>query len=425
MKKIFSLSLATVFLLSAAFSCKQAPEKQTLTGENIRVFEWRGPDRSGIYNETGLLRVWPSEGPELVWEFDGLGDGYGSPVFTKDKMYILGVRDSAAILFAFDTLGNLNWSQNVGSEWLVNFNGTRSTPTIVNQLIYTTTGTGVITCLDRESGEKKWSVDMKNDLNGTFPLFGYSESVTFINDRLFCSPGGADTNVVALNRFDGQLIWISKGDGERPGYNSPRIIHRGDRDILVNFSAYDMMGHDTESGELLWMHPQDNVPVAQRKPGMGDTHSNTILFADSSIYYAEGDGNCGVRLDLSEDGTAIKEVWRNKDFDSFMGGIVKIGEHLYGCGTAGKDFKMISTVTGETEKSIKAGSGVVIAADSMLYYYNQRGEMMLITPETLEVQSSFKIKMGSGEHFSHPVISNGKLYLRHGKVIQAFAIKAE
>ncbi len=415
-----------LFALSAPLflACRQfAPDGQ-LNGKNNAIYEWRGPDRSGIYNETGLLSVWPAGGPELIWEFDSLGDGYGSPVFAPDMMYILGVRDSMANLFAFDTTGLLNWTKEVGPEWMINFSGTRSTPTVVGDLIYVTTGYGKISCLDRFSGELLWSVDMKQDLHGTFPLFGYSESLICDGDRIFCSPGGADTNVVALNRFDGSILWISKGDGERPGYNSPQIIRLENRSILVNFSAYDMMGHDTESGELLWMHPQDNVPVAERKPGMGDTHSNTIIYADSAIYYAEGDGNCGVKLKLSPDGSSITEVWRNKDFDSFMGGIVKIDGHLYGCGTADRDLKMVSTLTGETEISAKAGSGVIIAAEGLLYYYNQRGEMMLIRPETLEIISTFRIREGSGEHFSHPVISNGKLFIRHGKVLQAYRIKA-
>ncbi|MFZ5940388.1 MAG: PQQ-binding-like beta-propeller repeat protein [Bacteroidota bacterium] len=424
MKKLIPGFLALSLIAPLFQSCKQAADSGQLNGTNYAVYEWRGPDRNGIYSETGLLSAWPESGPELVWEFDSLGDGYGSPVFTPDRMYILGVRDSIACLFAFDTTGTLDWTSEVGPEWMVNFNGTRSTPTVVGDLVYTTTGMGKISCLDRHTGELQWTVDMKNDLHGTFPLFGYSESLICDGDRIFCSPGGADTNVVALNRFDGSLLWISKGDGERPGYNSPRIIHLDSLDILVNFSAYDMMGHNTKTGELLWMHPQDNIPVAERKPGMGDTHSNTVLYADSSIYYAEGDGNCGVKLKLAADGLSITELWRNTAFDSYMGGIVKIGDHLYGCGTADRDFKMISTLTGETENSIKAGSGVVIAAEGLLYYYNQKGEMMLIRPESLEVISSFRIKKGTGEHFSHPVISNGRLYIRHGNTIQAYNIKA-
>lgn len=430
MKKTTIASFMVAFLLISLFSCNQGQkntkgETENSVAQDDKVYEWRGEIRKGIYNETGLLKAWPETGPELVWEYEGIGNGYGSPVFTPDKMYILGEVDSLAVLFTFDLKGTLLWKKVLGKEWVKNYSGSRSTPTIVGDLVYVTSGLGNVYCLDRNTGEKVWSVDMINDLHGAFPLFGYSESVAIDDENVFCTPGGKDTNVVALDRFSGEIIWISKGAGERPGYNSPQIIKLKDRNVLVNFTAYELMGHDTKTGELLWVHNQDNIPVEKRQPGNGDTHSNTIIYDDGFIYYAAGDGNCGVKLELSNDGKSIKEVWRNPDFDSYMGGIVKIGDHLYGCGSAKREIKSINARSGEIENILKVGSGAVIAADSMLYYYNFKGEVMLITsdPLNMEVVGKFRIDKGANEHFAHPVINDGKLYVRHGNVIQAFNIK--
>ncbi|MCF8370764.1 MAG: PQQ-like beta-propeller repeat protein [Bacteroidales bacterium] len=430
MKKTTIASLTVAFVLISLFSCNQGPKNIKGDNDNSiskedKVYEWRGENRKGIYNESGLLKAWPEAGPELVWEYEGIGNGYGSPVFTPDKMYILGEVDSLAYLFAFDLNGTLLWKKDFGKEWVKNYNGSRSTPTIVGDLIYVTSGLGNVYCLDRNSGEKIWSVDMINDLHGTYPLFGYSESVIVEDEKVFCTPGGKDTNVVALDRFSGEILWISKGAGERPGYNSPQIIKLNDRNVLVNFTAYQLMGHDTKTGELLWVHNQDNIPVDKRQPGNGDTHSNTIIYDDGFIYYAAGDGNCGVKLELSNDGKSIKEVWRNPDFDSYMGGIVKIGDHLYGCGSAKREIKSINAGSGEIENILKVGSGAVIAADNMLYYYNFKGEVMLITsnPLNMEVVGKFRIDKGANEHFAHPVINDGKMYVRHGNVIQAFYLK--
>lgn len=431
MKRKIITGLTAALTLLTTFSCNQQQIRQEGSEESVseqqpKVYEWRGENRKGIYHETGLMPTWPEEGPELVWEYKGVGNGYGSPVFTPDKMYIIGEIDSLAYLFAFDTSGVLLWKKDFGREWVKNYNGSRSTPTVVDDLVYVTSGLGNLYCFDRFSGEKIWSVGMISDLHGAYPLFGYSESVIIEDEKVFCTPGGRDTNVVALNRFTGELIWVSKGAGERPGYNSPQIIHLKDRNVLVNFTAYELMGHDTKTGELLWMHQQDNVKPEDRKPGMGDTHSNTIIYEDGCIYYAEGDGNGGVKLLVADDGNSIKEVWRNPDFDSYMGGIVKIGNHLYGCGTAKRDFKSINAETGVIEKILKIGSGAVIAADSMLYYYNWGGEVMLINldPVNMEVVSKFRMKKGDNEHFAHPVINNGKLYIRHGNFIQAYNIKS-
>lgn len=411
-------------------SCNQTQKPINEKSQNSavndpKVYEWRGENRSGIYNEKGLLKVWPEKGPELVWEFEGAGNGYGSPVFASDRMYLVGEIDSIGYLFSFDNLGNLLWKKGFGKAWMENYTGSRSAPTIVNDKIYLVSGLGIVYCMDRMTGDIIWSVDMINDLHGSFPLFGYSESVIVENEKVFCTPGGTDTNVVALNRFVGDIIWVSKGMGERPGYNSPQIIKLKERNVLVNFSAYELMGHDTKTGDLLWVHNQDNLKPEQHKPGAGDTHSNTIIYDDGYIYYAAGDGNGGVKLKLEEDGKSITEIWRNADFDSYMGGIVKVGNYLYGCGTAKRDFKSIDAETGKIGMKLKIGSGAVITADSMLYYYNFAGKVMLINldPINMEVVSKFKMIKGSKEHFAHPVINNGRLYVRHGNVIQAYNIK--
>lgn len=394
-------------------------------GQGPKLYEWRGVNREGLYYEQGLMKQWPAEGPALVWDYQGVGNGYGSPVFTEDGMYIMGEADSLAWLFAFDPKGNLKWKKEFGPEWVKNYNGARCAPTIVGDLIYTTSGMGNIYCFNRHSGEKKWSVSMMDDLHGQYPLFGYSEAVAIDGDRLFCTPGGRDTNVVALDRFTGKVLWTNKGHGERPGYNQPKIIRLKTRNLLVTFTAYEMLGLDTKTGELLWVHEQDNVPVAERKLGLGDTHANTVLYEDGFIYYAEGDGNCGVKLELAPDGSKIKEIWRNKAFDSYMGGFVKIGDYLYGCGTAKPGFVSLNAKTGELCKELKIGTGAVIANDGLLYFYNFRGEVMLINadPVNMEVISKFRITKGEKEHFAHPVIHDGKLYVRHGNSLQAFNIK--
>lgn len=376
------------------------------------------------------MESWPEDGPELVWEYEGIGNGYGSPVFTGDRMYIMGELDdldSLAFLFAFAIDGELLWKSDFGPEWVKNWNGSRCAPTIVDELIYVTSGMGNIYCFDSENGEKQWSVDMVNDLGGVFPLFGFSEALVVDGDKVFCTPGGKENNVVALDRFTGEIIWTNTGKGERSGYNQGQIIRLEDRNIFVTFTAYEMMGFDTQTGELLWIHEQDNTPLEDRAPGKGDTHANSVIYENGFIYYAAGDGNGGVKLELSPDGISIKEIWRNPQFDSYMGGIVKIGNYLYGCGSAKPGLKSINAETGEIGKELKIGSGAIIAGGNMLYYYNFKGEVMLIPQDPLEMEvvSKFRITRGSGEHFSHPVINNGRLYVRHGNVIQAFDVRRQ
>jgi len=411
MKKLFVL---LVLLVQIAFNCKAQI-----------IAQWRGTDRNGVYIEKNLLKSWPVNGPQLIWVNEKIGNGFGSPAVTPDRIYITGEKDSIAYLNALDLKGNILWKSDFGKDWVRSFPGSRSTPTVIGDLIYVCSGLGNLACFDAKTGSKKWFVDKQKDLHGNPTLHGHSESLLIDGDKVFLTPGGVDTNIVALNRYTGKIIWISKGKGERPGYNSSILIKLLQRNIVVTFTAYSMLGIDSKTGELLWSQEQDNTPLTERKPGNGDTYANSVWFENGFIYYIAGDGNCAVKLELSEDGKQIKQVWRNKSIDNFMGGFIKLGEKIYSCTNSRRDLKCIDAKTGQVLDSLKVGIGSIIFADKLLYYYNQKGEVNLIkpTPENLELISTFKIKNGSLEHFSHPVINNGVFYIRHGKALMAYNIK--
>ncbi|HER08653.1 MAG TPA: hypothetical protein ENO20_07045 [Bacteroides sp.] len=389
------------------------------------VHQWRGPERSGIYAESGLLKQWPGEGPEEAWYAEGIGNGFGSPVIAGDQLYVTGEIDSMAVLHRFDLEGNSIWRTQLGKEWVTAFPGSRSAPTVIGGLIYAGTGMGDLYCVEQENGHIRWSAIFRDDFNGISPLHGHSEAPVVFENRVFWTPGGEIHNVVALDRYTGEMLWSNPGLGERSGYNQPGLIKLRGRNLFVTFSAYHLMGFDAATGDLLWSHEQESYPPEQREPGYGDTHANTVVYSDGSIYYEAGDGNGGVRLDLTGDGSEITEVWRNPGFDGFMGGIVKIGRVLYGGTTTKKTLVSLDISSGQILDSLKAGSGAVIAADDMLYYYNQRGELKLVSYDDegkLNEVSSFRVTRGTGQHFSHPVIHRGILYLRHGDALMGYQI---
>lgn len=386
--------------------------------------QWRGTEHRGIYPEPSALTVWPDGGPKLLWSTDKIGDGYGSPVILDGRLYICGAIDSTACLFVFTVDGKPLAKIAYGKEWMVNYVGCRNAPTITKELIYLSTGLGDLVCLDRETFTEKWRVDGKTGFHNVLPLFGHAESPAVDGDLVFFNPGGKDTNMVALNRFTGKIVWVCKGDGERPGYNSPLIIHLATRNVLVTFSAYSLMGIDTRDGKLLWTHAQDNIPLAEHKPGNGDTHSNTVWYENGTIYYIAGDGNGAVRLTLAPDGSSIKQVWRNQAIDNYMGGFIIQGNRIYSGSDSKKMLYSIDIEQGQIADTLKCSIGTMISDGKMLYYYNQRGEMNLVRPGAagMELISKFKVTQGTKEHFSHPVIDHGVLYLRHGKALMAWEI---
>jgi outer membrane protein assembly factor BamB len=163
--------------------------------------QWRGADRHGIYPDKNLLGSWPPEGPPLIRVYENIGNGYGSPTVTDDLLFITGETDSTAYLMAYDPEGNLLWKSGFGKEWVVNYEGSRCAPTVVDNLVYVTSGLGTLACFETKTGSKRWSVELLSDLHGATPLFGIAEAPLVHGNLIFSTPGGADTNVVALDRF--------------------------------------------------------------------------------------------------------------------------------------------------------------------------------------------------------------------------------
>jgi outer membrane protein assembly factor BamB len=410
-------NLLLSFFVLSLFSCTQPPGP-------VEVAQWRGPLRDGIYPDTALLRVWPEEGPAMLWSYEGLGAGHSSPVVAGEYVYITGIPDtltSEGVLFKFDLNGKLLWQKSYGPDWSENFPGGRSTPTVAGDLIYIESGVGVVHCLKASSGDKVWSVDFFADLAADSVQFGYSESVLIDGDRLICTPGGKTSNMVALDRFTGEVIWRSPGYGEPATYSSPILINHNENRLLVNLTATSIIGIDADSGEMFWRVPQfqDNK-----------IHANTPIYHDGKVLVCSAsrkDTSGLVLLQLSPDGRQAEILWRNQEILNLMGGVVLIDGHVYGSSYLQARWFCINFQTGETKYVAKdPGGGPVIWADGLFYCYAEReGEMVLAdaNAEEFKVISRFKVPLGTAEHWAHPVISNGMLLVRHGDAIMVYDIR--
>ena len=225
--------------------------------------QWRGPNRDGIYPETNLLKQWPAEGPKMLWSFQELGTGQGSVAVSKEKSLSQVSPDtltSEGFLFAFDTKGKLLWKKSYGKDWTGIFPGARSTPTVVDNLVYVESGNGSVHCLKTDNGEELWNVDFFKDFQADSVQFGFSESILIDGDKLYCTPGGKENNIIALNRFTGKMIWSSPAFREKATYCSPILINHNGHRLLVNLTSTSIIGLDADNGEMQWrVHQfQDN-----------------------------------------------------------------------------------------------------------------------------------------------------------------------
>jgi len=382
------------------------------------VIEWRS-DRTGIYNETGLLKSWGDNGPKLLWNYDGIGAGFTSVAISKDKLYVTGLHDDTGYLYVFDLSGNLLNKKSYGPEWNKNHNGARSTAIIQGGKIYIVSGVGNITCMDEQSLTVVWQKDFLTEFEGRNIMWGFTESPLIVDEKLFLTPGGQTHNIVALNKDNGQLIWSTKGEGSTSTYCSPLYLKDQQVPQIVTMTATHILGINIKTGEKIWSYPYEN----SRK-----IHPNTPVYYNNMLLCTSGYGKGSVMLRLSNGGRNVEKVWESKDLESCHGGAVKIGNYVYGSGDANsKSWFCLDWMTGETKyKDSSLGVGATITADGMLYCYSEnKKEIALVKPDAdkFDIISRFPVKLGDGSDWAHPVIYKGVMYVRHGNALMAYQIK--
>jgi outer membrane protein assembly factor BamB len=388
--------------------------------ETIKVSHWRGPNRDGIYPETNLLKQWPENGPEMLWSHEGLGEGHGSVGIGEDRIFICGMPDTVGVLFAFDMDGKLLWKKEYGLEWYKNYSGTRSTPAVVGDLVYFESGHGVVYCYNGNNGSLIWSVDLLKKFDAENIKWGMTESLLVDGDVVYCTPGGKKHNIVALNRFNGETLWTSSGNRQPSAYCSPIIVRHNGTPLIITNTGQSVIGVHVETGETFW-----SIEHRQKY----EIHANTPIYHNGQILCstAEDDSDLdgSLLLQLSENGKKAEIVWRNTAVKNLINGYILKDGFVYGSPFNGREWYCLNWETGETVYITKDfNSGSVIYADGLFYCYSHRGEMGLIdaNPNTFKVISSFEIPLGTKQHWAHPVIDKGRLYVRHGNALMVYDI---
>jgi len=381
--------------------------------------QWRGEGRNGMYNETGLLKSWPAEGPQLLWKYEGLGKGNSAVAVANGKVYITGLKEDKAVLFVFDLKGQLLTKKEIAKERdeSQQYSGPRSTITVNDGKLYFYSGLGELVCLDEATLNQVWSKKVFSDFDGKNIEWAVAESPLIAGDKIFITPGGKKNNIVALDKNTGALIWSSPGEGKESAYCSPQFIDGQSVPMVVTSTADFIIALNANTGEKLWSFPQTNKY---------NIHPNTPFYHNGMLLSATGYGEGAVMLRLKDGGKAVEKVWKNNDMDTQLGGMVKIGDYIYASGHNNRFFFCVDWNTGETKyKARDLAPFNIISADGMLYCYSEKGDMGLVKPNpaTFEPVSSFKVKLGTDQHWPHTVIRDGVLYIRHGDALMAYKVK--
>ncbi|RIJ48306.1 alcohol dehydrogenase [Maribellus luteus] len=403
-----------------------------LTGwsASAQITQWRGPDRDGIFTETGLLKEWPEAGPQQVLEVEKIGVGWSSPIWVDGMIYVTGMIDTLDHLTAINPDGSIKWQVPYGRSWNKSFPDTRSTPVVEADRIYVQSGTGQVSCINKEDGSTIWEVDVDKNYQGEYHVWGNSETVLICDDKVIVSPGGHETSVVALNKMTGEEVWKTKSLGGPRAYASAAIYEwNGFRYVLAVIGTH-LLAIVPETGEIAWSYSYFN-PEKWKWQDNGLIWTNTPVFKDNNIFLTMGYDYPAVMLEMDSTGTSVAEKFVDHTFDNHHHGVILHDGCLYGSNWFDNKrgrWVCMKWDTGEIKYVAEWDTkGAMVMADGLLYAYNERGNVGLVEPDPdgFKVISEFKIKKGAGPHWAHPFIADGKLFLRHGDVLMVYDIKAK
>jgi len=395
---------------------------------------FRGEDRTGVAPDTNLLETWPPEGPKLVWQTTGAGRGYASPAIAGNRIYTLGdglstAGDADEYLSCFDReTGKQVWKAKTGAPWnngQPTWQSSRSTPTVDGDTVYVLSPFGQLVACRVADGGELFRVDLAAALGGKKgDPWGYSESVTIDGNRLVCTPGGEKATMVALDKKTGKVLWTCAVPGDRgAGHASIVIANVGRRKVYVQTTAGGAMGVDAATGKLLWTYPIEQTTAVIPTP----------IVKGDLVFIAAGYKRGGALLKQvagSDGGVTVEQVYGlNTELANKHGGIVLVGDHLYGdSDDRGIPF-CAELATGKIvwkNRGSGKNSAAVAAADGHIYVRYSDGTLSLVKadPAGYTEVASFKIP-GSGDRpsWAHPVILDGRLYLREGDTILCYDLR--
>ncbi|MEM9557501.1 MAG: PQQ-binding-like beta-propeller repeat protein [Acidobacteriota bacterium] len=396
--------------------------------------QWNGPGRDGMSAETGLLQEWPAEGPPLAWTVDDLGGGHSAPSIAEGRIFGMSHRGDDEVVWALSEKdGSPNWVTRLGPAFGQDRaeadDGPGATPTVDGDLLYVQGLAGDVSCLRVETGELVWQRDLRKDFGADVPRWSFRESPLIEGDLVIVTPGAPGATLVALDKLTGATRWQSAVPGDPgPAYSSAIAIGFDGRRQIVQFTAQGLVGVAASDGAFLWRYdpPSNPYGINISTP----IHHQGQIFASSA--YGNGGGLVTLRR-ADSGGVTADEVYFTPRMQNHHGGMILLDGALFGAdgGNSGGYLVALDFATGEVLWDQRAGrlapKGAIAYADGRLYYRTEDGAMLLVEPSREEYleRGRFEQPDRSGKPaWTHPVLANGRLYLRDQGTLLAYDVRA-
>lgn len=404
---------AVVALLLCAASCAFAAPA------SLEWPQFRGPNRDDISTETGLLKQWPAGGPKLLWKGTGIGSGFSTVSIAGGKIFTMGDAGGSSNVFALDMGGKVLWTAKVGKPG-GDHPGTRSTPTVDGNVLYALGQYSELVCLQTADGKEVWRKNLMTDFGGRMMTWQFAESVLIEGNMLICTPGGPKGTVAALDKKTGEKIWQSAEITDGADYSSVVAADIGGVHQYIQLTQQHVFGVEAKSGKLLWSAPRAGRTAVVPTP----------IYYDNYVFVTSGYGvgcNC-FKIDATGGTFKAEQVYASPAMADHHGGVIRVGEFIYGHSDGG-GWTCMEMKTGKVKWQDKGvGKGSVTIADGHLYTRSEGGKgtiaLVEVSPEGYKETGRFdqpdRSRMNS---WPHPVVCDGKLYIRDQDVLLCYDVK--
>jgi outer membrane protein assembly factor BamB len=374
--------------------------------------QWRGPKRDDVSQETGLLKNWPRSGPPIAYTTRGLGGGYSTPSVAGGRVFGMGFRGDDEIVWALNEAnGEMIWSRRIAPK-NTSYGygeGSRSTPTVVGDRLYTLGIDGDLVCLKVADGSLVWHKNLKREFDGIVGGWGYSESPLLDGDKVIVAAGGPQSTVVAVRADSGELIWKAVVPEKDHAHYASAIVAEVDGvRQYIHFLSGGVVGLAADDGRFLWRY---------NRPANSTANCSTALFHDGHVFAASSYGTGGGLARISRQGRnfVAKQVYDTKNMKNHHGGMVLVNGHIYGSNEG--LLTCLDFMTGKVRwEEREPGKGSITYADGLLYYRNESsGDVFLVEANPTKYALRGRLKQPERSRYNawpHPVVANGRLYLR-------------
>jgi outer membrane protein assembly factor BamB len=412
--------------------------------------QWLGPQRDGVWRETGIIRKFPENGPTVRWRTP-IAAGYTGPAVANGCVFVMDrvvaeqqqkpastfgrskIPGSERVLCLAEADGQILWKHEYERTYTISYPlGPRTTPLVHGRRVYTLGAEGDLYALDTQTGKVIWSHDLKKEYDAESPIWGFSAHPLLDGQKLICMVGGKGSAVVAFDSESGKEIWRAL-DTRKLGYCPPMIYEAGGKRQLIIWHGEAVNGLDPETGQLYWTQPFESYQAMSistpRKTG-------DLLFLTSTFGKSMG-------LRLKTENPSADVAWRGDptttSFDSVFGTPFVEDGHVYGTSSDGEMYcikadtgeRLWSTLEPNRGKKARCADVFIVKNEDRFFLFTEKGDLIIaqLNPKGYREISRAHLldptsaAFGRDVLWSHPAFANRSAYVRNDKEIISVSLR--